>query len=133
MPATPTYQSKRGKHRWFLRPDGVPKKATVEVDGIEFRIANAKGALSVVPPSVHESGFRYRWLCGLSLDEVEPAELPADVVERLTTEAKPEPVRDAIANSTRNKVLFRLACAMRRHGATRDTVWRSAGWEQAER
>ena len=38
IPATPTWQSKRGKHRLFRRPPGLPKKATVKLDGIEFRI-----------------------------------------------------------------------------------------------
>src|SRR5262249_7636314 len=38
IPPTPTWQSARGKHRLFVRPEGLPEKAKLELDGIEFRI-----------------------------------------------------------------------------------------------
>jgi hypothetical protein len=85
VPPTPTWRSKRGLHRLFRRPPGLPEKATLHLDAIEFRIGNGKGALSIVPPSVHPDGPRYEWLPELSLYEVEPAELPPEVVERLRT------------------------------------------------
>lgn len=125
VPPTPTWQSKRGKHRLFRRPAGLPGKAKLELEGIEFRIGNGKGAASIVPPSVHPDGPRYCWLPGLSLEDVEPAALPSHIVDRLTTTEKPTPVRDAIANGTRHDKLFRLACSMRFHGATQETIERA--------
>lgn len=126
VPRTPTWRSSRGKHRLFRRPPGLPDKAKVEIDGIEFRLGN-KPALSVVPPSVHPDGSRYKWLPGLSLDDVEPAALPAKVIVRLKAtairpKAKQQRVGDEIANGTRNETLFRLACSMRSHGATHETI-----------
>src|SRR5262245_47280398 len=38
VPPTPTWKSKRGRHRLFKRPEGLPEKPKVDVDGIEFRI-----------------------------------------------------------------------------------------------
>ena len=78
IPPTPTWQSKRGLHRLFQRPLGLPNKAKIELDGIEFRIGQGKGACSIVPPS----GAR-RWLPGLRLFDIELAELPPNIVERL--------------------------------------------------
>ena len=43
IPPTPTWQSKRGNHRLFRRPPGLPCKAKLELDEIEFRIGNVKG------------------------------------------------------------------------------------------
>lgn len=118
VPPTPTYKSKRGLHRLFRRPTGLPEKAKLELDGVEFRIGNGKGALSVVPPSVHPDGPRYEWLPGLSLHEVEPAELPEAVAERLRAPAPPLPPAGPAADGTipegkRNDTLFQKACALR--------------------
>jgi hypothetical protein len=85
---TPTWQSKRGKHRLFLRPDGlIPDKAKTMIDAIEVRGCSlTKGAQSEVPPS------RGRWwLPGLSIYDVPVAPLPQPLVERLRVEAaKPQ-------------------------------------------
>jgi len=126
IPPTPTWQSKRGKHRLFRRPEGLPERATIEVDDIEFRIGNGKGAASVVPPSIHPSGKRYRWEKGLSLDEVEPAELPPAIVERLRSESAPpsvEPSSDgSIPEGKRNDVLFMKACSLRQLELPKETI-----------
>lgn len=109
MPPTPTWQSERGKHRLFGRPKGLPEKAKVELDGVEFRIANGVSALSVVPPS----GGR-TWLPGLSLDDVEPAELPESIVARLLAPSKVEPAAEGrVVEGKRNDTLFAKACALR--------------------
>ena len=44
VPLTPTWQSKHSKHRLFRRPAGLPAKAKLELDGVEFRIGNGKGS-----------------------------------------------------------------------------------------
>jgi hypothetical protein len=79
----PTYRSRRGLHRIFRFTPELPK-AVVKLFGIEFRCGgNGKGAQSVVPPSRHQSGAQYEWLEFLSLDEVEPPELPPYIVKLL--------------------------------------------------
>ncbi|MFO0824467.1 MAG: bifunctional DNA primase/polymerase [Gemmataceae bacterium] len=119
VPRTPTYRSKRGHHRLFRRPSGLPDKAKLDLDGIEFRIAK-KAALSVVPPSVHPDGPGYRWLKGLSIHEVEPAELPEAIVERLraggSQQAIHTDVPGAIPKGRRNDELFKLACKLSESG-----------------
>jgi hypothetical protein len=127
IPDTPTWKSKRGNHRLFRRPSGLPKKAVLEIDGIEFRIGNGKGALSVVPPSVHPDGPRYRWLPGLSIHDVIPAELPTEIVTRLQASgSKPKTAGgssgDDIAEGKRNESLFAKACALREMGLGEETM-----------
>lgn len=124
IPRTPSYKSPRGFHRLFLRPEGLPSKAKLEIDGIEFRIGNGKGALSIVPPSTGRS-----WLPGLSLDEVKPAPLPPHIVDRLCA---PAPKRkatepdaadgDKIAEGQRNDTLFQKACALRDAGLAEEEI-----------
>jgi hypothetical protein len=117
VPPTPTWTSKRGKHRLFRRPEGLPEKAVAKVDGVEFRgLDTERGAISVVPPSTHPDGPTYAWLPGLSFYDVEPAELPPAVVERLRAPAAPPvatPAADGeIPEGQRNDTLFRLACRL---------------------
>jgi hypothetical protein len=53
IPATPTFQSTRGKHYLFKWSAGwpAPNKAVFKIGAIEFRTGNAKAAQSVFPPS----------------------------------------------------------------------------------
>jgi Bifunctional DNA primase/polymerase, N-terminal/Primase C terminal 1 (PriCT-1) len=117
IPPTPTWKSMRGLHRLFRRPsDDLVEKAVIHFDQIEFRgMAKSKGACSVLPPSVHsESGERYEWLAGLSLDDVEPAELATEIVDRLRNEATAETAADGeIKEGARNDTLFKKACGLR--------------------
>lgn len=85
---TPTYQSARGKHHLFKYSDELPAQATYSFDGIDVKIgANAKGSQSVFPPSRHKAGRYYEWLPGLSLDEVELAEIPEIVLVTIANSA----------------------------------------------
>jgi hypothetical protein len=120
IPPTPTWRSKRGLHRLFRRPSGLPERAVMSVEGIEFRIGNGKGALSVVPPSVHPDGPRYEWLPSLSIHDVTPVELPATIVNRLTEvpSCANTPVSVGIKEGNRNNQLFKIACKLVRSGVT---------------
>lgn len=119
IPPTPTFKSPRGQHRFFRRPEGLPAKAVIKIDGIEFRIGNGKGAYTVVPPSNGR-----RWLPDLSLSEVEPAELPEHVVSRLCRPPKKQtPETDErIPEGQRNDVLFKKACAFRGLGLDEEGI-----------
>ena len=79
---TPCYQASRGKHRLYRWAPGLPDQAVAKVDGVEVRLGGGdKGAQSVFPPSVHESGCLYRWL--VPPDQCDPVGLPAGIVARL--------------------------------------------------
>jgi primase-like protein/bifunctional DNA primase/polymerase-like protein len=121
IPPTPTWQSARGKHRLFLRDKRLPKKAKIDLGGVEFRLGSGKGACSVVPPS----GER-KWLPGLSLNSVQPAELPEHVIERLCATTpkltKPSDSSDTIPEGQRNDTLFKMACNLRKIGMSEDVV-----------
>jgi hypothetical protein len=135
IPPTPTWKSKRGKHRLFHRPSGLPEKAKLEIDGVEFRIGNGRGALSIIPPSVHPDGPRYEWLPGLSIDDVEPADLPAAVVDRLRA---PEPQAEStsggdIPKGRRDDELFRIACKLVKAGLDARSVETALLAENANR
>ena len=82
LPRTPTWQSRRGLHRLFLRPEGCPDKGKVEANGIEFRLgADGKGTLTTVPPSISpDDGTIYRWLPMRSLWECDPVPMPEALV-----------------------------------------------------
>jgi hypothetical protein len=57
---TPSWQSARGCHRLF-RVETLPGIAFEKIRGVEFRYGG-RAAQSVLPPSVHPSGYRYSWL-----------------------------------------------------------------------
>ncbi|MFZ5831265.1 MAG: bifunctional DNA primase/polymerase [Planctomycetota bacterium] len=81
-PATCTYQGKRGRHRLYRWRDDLPGGAVIHIGEIEVRTGNCgKGAQSVFPPSIHESGIEYTWLVPPS--ECEPQEIPKQVLARL--------------------------------------------------
>lgn len=61
---TPKYRSHRSTHYLFYFGDSLkPAKAVYRWRGLELRFGtDGKGALSIVPPSLHASGSRYEWL-----------------------------------------------------------------------
>ena len=58
---TPTWQSARGCHRLYRLAEELPDVATIKNQGVEFRIGG-RAAQSVLPPSLHATGYRYNWL-----------------------------------------------------------------------
>lgn len=102
---TPTYQSRRGKHRLFQytpQMKEIAEKRRVCYNnwvgfyfqfgdigggtGLEIRIGGGKhGTLSLMPPSytgIGEGGMARKWI--ISFDEVNPLPIPQSVMERLT-------------------------------------------------
>ncbi len=85
LPVTPTFQSSRGKHRIFQYRSGLPApdKNHFKIGDLEIRTGNAgKGAQSVFPPSIHESGVQYKWLIPPG-GGVTPAEISDELMARL--------------------------------------------------
>lgn len=123
-PQTPAYTSGRGVHYWFAKPDGLPDKSVVRLDGVEVHIGN-KNSLSTVPPSIHSNGTVYTWLPGKSIYEISPAPLPEEIVERLRTPAKKQKQSGdggAIPEGKRNDTLFQLACRLKETGLADESV-----------
>lgn len=82
--ATPTYESSRGQHRLWKFDSRLPRKAVAKLGGLEVRIGGDKrGAQSLLPPSRHSSGTVYKWLPGLSPEEVGLASLPEEFLAAL--------------------------------------------------
>jgi hypothetical protein len=68
---TPVWVSQRGCHHLFRLADEIPPAAYRKLrGGVELRLGG-KAAQSVLPPSIHPSGFAYRWQARPS--EVAPA------------------------------------------------------------
>ena len=127
---TPTYKSARSVHRLFLWNDAFPPEQKLAIEGLEVRLGGgAKQTQSVLPPSTHEDGREYQWLPGLSIDEVELAEVPeilavqfCNVESRLEAEGlssaasggqrKPDEhwdkLKDGVAKGSRNESLCSL-------------------------
>jgi hypothetical protein len=87
---TPTYVSGRSEHRLFQWDDRFDQleKAVVHPFGIEVRLGiGEKGAQSVVPPSWHWKGRKYIWKPTLSIEEVEIAPLPEELIRAIITTA----------------------------------------------
>ncbi|MGZ0173915.1 MAG: bifunctional DNA primase/polymerase [Planctomycetales bacterium] len=127
IPTTATWQSKRGKHFLFRRPDGLPESAVEHIDAVEFRIGNSKGASSTLPPSVID-GVKREWLPGLSIHECDPVKLPEPVAELLQMQKSGQnskPVDGSISEGQRNEELFKLACKQHDAGMTNEMITRS--------
>lgn len=70
----------RGRHLYFAHPGGtVPNRAGV-LPGIDVR---GDGGSLAMPPSVHPSGRKYRWMSGRSPDDLAPARMPTALVTRI--------------------------------------------------
>ena len=90
---TPTYRSgSRSVHRLFRWRGDLPGGAVVKIAGLEIRTGNdAKGAQSVVPPSIHRTGKLYEWT--ITPQAVHVAELPASILALLADAAGREQLR----------------------------------------
>jgi hypothetical protein len=74
----PTSQTPRpGNHFFFRPPENCPGGNSTPM-GLDFRGQNS---LIILPSSVNCQGKTYKWLPGLSLDDVEPPPLPEAYIE----------------------------------------------------
>jgi hypothetical protein len=81
---TPTWRSARGEHRLFRWEPWMPLTAVVKADSLEIRLGG-RAAQSVLPPSVHPSGERYKWIVPPSLVAIAP--FPAQLLRGLPCNA----------------------------------------------
>jgi hypothetical protein len=124
LPRTLAFATARGRRLLYAIPEGVAVvNRAYGGAGSEVRVL-ARGSLTVMPPSLHASGKRYRWLPGHGPDHVLPAPAPGWVVEPLPSRARVVPVSvgEPILEGQRNTRLFRIACALRRHGCAPEEI-----------
>lgn len=124
LPDTPTFKSRRGLHRFFQRPGGLPDRAKIMVGKIECRLGN-RGALTTLPPSIHpdDSMIVYRWLPGLSIHQIEPAPLPKVLLDAIV-KAGPQQAKvvevggEVIPEGVRDDAMYRFGCRLLGNGAS---------------
>jgi len=81
-------------HLFFQHPDLTTRaKKTPWHPKLEFR---GHAGLVVVPPSLHQSGNRYRWAPGRSIDEVSIPALPPEIAAVLRPVSRPPVIETAV-------------------------------------
>ncbi|WP_137390942.1 AAA family ATPase [Rhodoligotrophos defluvii] len=113
LPKTIEVRTKRGRHRHYLGAldDGAFK-------GDQVDVLTGSNRYVMLPPSLHESGDRYRWVPSRVKEAVPVPEglvdLRASKTEAAGRTGKRGGPRHALKVGERNDVLFRTACAIRR-------------------
>lgn len=73
LPTTPTVRTRNGWHLYLIDPSAKLRNFVGKIKGVDLR---AMGGYVAGPGSIHPSGVEYRWLPGLSPDDVELAVTP---------------------------------------------------------
>jgi hypothetical protein len=127
LPRTLAFATGRGWRLLYTIPEDVTvANRTFAGQGGEVKVLGT-GTLTVMPPSRHASGKKYRWLPRRGPSYLQPAPAPEWVWDgkvRATTKAVPEPLKVGapIPEGQRNCRLFKVACALRRHGCTAEEI-----------
>jgi hypothetical protein len=121
LPRTLTFATGRGRRLLYAvdRDSDIPTR-TLSGRGGEVKVL-AAGTLTVMPPSRHASGKKYRWVRRRGPGDVRAAWAPEWLWRRQQGESARVQAVEAgapIPEGQRNTRLFRIACAMRRHGCT---------------
>jgi hypothetical protein len=125
LPRTLEFATARGRRLLYSIPEGVAIVSRVLGHGGGEVLA--RGAQTVMPPSRHASGKKYRWLSRRGPSYLQPAPAPEWVwygEARSTTKAAPGPLKvgTPIPEGQRNSRLFKIGCALRRHGCTAEEI-----------
>jgi hypothetical protein len=119
LPETLSFRTGKGQRLLYALPRGVAVvNRTFPREGGELRVLSG-GTISVMPPSAHVSGKKYRWSARCGPGHLEPAPGPTWLcAPRVGATLEAFEVGGAIPAGQRNIRLFRIACALRRHGCT---------------
>jgi hypothetical protein len=131
LPVAPTVRTgSGGLHLFFAHPGGIVRNRVGLLPGVDLR---GDGGFVVAPPSIHPSGGGVRlevdtarllpppaWL----LSETPPSfpVKPPDAAPRLFLVKQPNNGIIPIHEGQRNPELFRIACAMRGRGESRELI-----------
>lgn len=120
LPKTPTSISgSGGMHRIFKYPQGKElKNKTRFAPGLDIR---SDGGQFVAAPSIHASGKQYKWVEGMSIFDIEPAEAPEWLIKMIESVSVKKPSYKELPyepfdKGTRNMALTSLAGTMRAKG-----------------
>jgi len=107
-PKTPIAETAKGYHLYFKYESGVSNYHNF--GGIIGFDIKSDGGYVVAPPSVHPTGFIYKWLDGHCIGEVPFAQLPSLVTEKLQFEKMPyeELEKGGFSEGSRQAALVRL-------------------------
>jgi hypothetical protein len=129
LPPTPTAKSGSGGLHYLWQPHpGLQSSTGTDTHGFGPGVdVKATGGYAAMPPSLHETGNRYMWLPGRSLDDLEIAPWPQYLINRLMERAKdntgPAPELAAqILEGNRNSELTSLAGTLRRRGCSYEAI-----------
>ncbi len=131
QPKTWEFTSGKGRGLLYFIPEGVVLRTTVKPIAVhqELRL-QGKGAQTVLPPSRHASGKRYRWKDGHAPGQIEPAPAPDWIIRAMRADA-PTGVRrrggvsrngQPIHEGARNTTLTSQAGSMRRRGMSEEAI-----------
>jgi hypothetical protein len=116
LPRTATSLTSEGKHMLFKFQEGLRNRARV-MPGLDIR---ADGGYIVVPPSIHPSGKKYRWLYSITTTSI--AQAPEWLIKKITyrdpvlslerkLNGSYHPGTGPILKGERNDRLYRMAFA----------------------
>lgn len=110
FPKTPTVKTARGYHLYYAHPGsgrvGNFQKRD-DLPGIDLR---GDGGYIVAPPSIHETGVKYKWVKGKSLDDLQLAQLPEILLAKGKIDKAPlKELLNGVKKGHRNAALISLA------------------------
>lgn len=114
-----------GRHLFFKYPDTpIKSRANGIGQGLDVK---ANGGYIVAPPSIHPNGEPYSWLPNRTPGEIDIAEAPDWLLDRLRTPAsdkngKSTTDAEPIVEGVRNRTLTSLAGSMRRPGMSEQEI-----------
>jgi hypothetical protein len=121
LPTTLTFTTGRGRRLLYaIDQDGDVPTRTLSGRGGEVKIL-AAGTLTVMPPSRHASGKKYRWVRRRGPGDVRPSPAPDWLWQGQQADSARDQVAEVgapIPEGQRNTRLFKIACTLRRHGCT---------------
>ncbi len=118
-----------GTHRYFKITQGKSLKNSAGKirEHIDFR---GDGGIAILPPSLHPSGNKYEWIEGLSPEEIEIADIPAWLVEQITSDNSQKQdfskIVEGVAEGSRNQSAAVLAGKLLSYLPKKE--WEATGW-----
>jgi hypothetical protein len=141
VPETLEMLTSAGRGLFYAIPDGfTPRITHNHGDKVHEGLSLlGQGAGTVMPPSRHKSGRRYSWKPDHSPDDLEPAPMPAWLMEQMRSRTKAvrasagaKPAGGGrVTEGGRNNRLTSLAGSMRRVGAEYDVILAALAAENA--
>jgi len=110
FPDTPTVKTARGYHYYYAHPGNRTVRNATNLLGVRGLDLRGDGGIVVAPPSIHETGVKYKWVKGKSLDDLPLAPLPQILLAKGKIDKTPlKDLLKGVKKGRRNAALIRLA------------------------